>query len=459
VKAGLNVLSYSLLAAYIKQSPLVRPFLIFLKLWAKQRGLNDPSGQQGEMSLSSYSLVLLGLTYLQSINLIPNLQDVELINQSGMQRQAFWSKVLDKKAARSRSYNMRGKIAGDYKAMAIETTFIPNLPKGSSWRPTWPSVEYHERQQNGQSSASASSLPKTAVPKAAGGWEAAATSIPAVDAPTDRAETANLLYQLIEGFFTYYSSFPIETQAVSLWRGKPLERQNAFDKAKTDKEDKLAAEEKGVTDLTAEEREELYEEQAAEDDEEEVLPRDMKASNGETNGHASCPETAYTDEESSPAVEAMMAKLEAQLREAGITDLGPRFDEIKQKATAVVTADAQSGTDSADFETAEDEITDDAGNLTPRNTVFSREAEQPAALAAAAAAAQAGLSIEDADPNDGYRFPFPAQEDPEQFVEPAIWTQKLVVQDPFIHTRNVCLNIKPPTVDRIMGVSAYIDAA
>ena len=60
----------ALLAAYGSISPKVRELVVLVKHWAKQREVND--SLQG--TLSSYAYVLLVVEFLQSFNLLPNLQ-------------------------------------------------------------------------------------------------------------------------------------------------------------------------------------------------------------------------------------------------------------------------------------------------------------------------------------------------------------------------------------------------
>lgn len=70
-------------------NPLVRPLSVFIKFWAKQRGLNDPSGTP--TTFSSYTLILLVISYLQHLDLLPNLQDPELIASTGTAPNRFFS--------------------------------------------------------------------------------------------------------------------------------------------------------------------------------------------------------------------------------------------------------------------------------------------------------------------------------------------------------------------------------
>ncbi|KAH8922824.1 hypothetical protein BT69DRAFT_209030 [Atractiella rhizophila] len=75
-----GVYNSAMLNAYLSINPgLVKVVAIFLKYWAKSRGLNDPSGSRGITTLSSYSIILLLIAYLQTVGILPNLQDPNLL--------------------------------------------------------------------------------------------------------------------------------------------------------------------------------------------------------------------------------------------------------------------------------------------------------------------------------------------------------------------------------------------
>lgn len=79
----LGCLNSALLKAYNDLSPDVfRPMGMAIKLWAKARGICDPSGSLGPITASSYTLVLMLIGYLQSIGHLPNLQDEGYITQT-----------------------------------------------------------------------------------------------------------------------------------------------------------------------------------------------------------------------------------------------------------------------------------------------------------------------------------------------------------------------------------------
>lgn len=62
-----------LLRTYLLLDPRVRPFLMAVKAWSKRRQVNNPSAGW----LSSYSFVLMGLTFLVMRGVVPCLQRVE----------------------------------------------------------------------------------------------------------------------------------------------------------------------------------------------------------------------------------------------------------------------------------------------------------------------------------------------------------------------------------------------
>lgn len=78
-----------LINSYCNLHPLVRPLSVFVKFWAKQRGLNNPSGSP--TTFSSYTYILLVISYLQHLDLLPNLQNADLIAETGTSRNRFFS--------------------------------------------------------------------------------------------------------------------------------------------------------------------------------------------------------------------------------------------------------------------------------------------------------------------------------------------------------------------------------
>ena len=101
-RAYVGLFNSKLLAAYCELSPVVRPLCVFVKFWAKQRRLNDPSGASGLTSFSSYTLVLLTISYLQSLNILPNLQDPALIAELNIERRQFFTRPKKASGRKSR---------------------------------------------------------------------------------------------------------------------------------------------------------------------------------------------------------------------------------------------------------------------------------------------------------------------------------------------------------------------
>ncbi|TKA50951.1 hypothetical protein B0A53_05732 [Rhodotorula sp. CCFEE 5036] len=162
----LGVFNSRLINSYCNLHPLVRPLSVFIKFWAKQRGLNDPSGTP--TTFSSYTFILLVIAYLQHVDLLPNLQDADLIASTGTERNRFFS-TPKARARRSRVDRIVRSVGWDVTFVEYETT-----PEGYA------------------------------------------------------APAANLV-DLARGFFHYYADeFDMERTAVSVWNGAGLERQRPF---------------------------------------------------------------------------------------------------------------------------------------------------------------------------------------------------------------------------------------
>ncbi|KAK4693193.1 hypothetical protein P7C70_g8974, partial [Phenoliferia sp. Uapishka_3] len=164
----LGVLNSRLLNAYCSLHPAVRPLCVFLKFWSKQRELNDPGGVKGPVTFSSYTLILLAVAYLQSVDLLPNLQDPFLISRTGTPRETFWTRprVGGGRPGRSQKRTVQPSIGWD-------VTFVEELPEGLEWK-------------------------------------------------ADEIE----LEELAKGFFGYYMrEFEMERMIVSIQNGTPMERE------------------------------------------------------------------------------------------------------------------------------------------------------------------------------------------------------------------------------------------
>lgn len=436
----------ALIARYVRFSPIVRPFLIFLKTWAKQRGLNDPSGSKGPMSLSSYSLLLMAIGYLQHRGVVPNLQDPALLSRAGQKREAFWTKVPNRNAIAPGARG-RGRFLGDFKAMVVETSFVRTWNREWDWKPSFPPSEgsYDPNPQPSGVSHSRSPQPGWKSPEPSAALHAAGATA-AVGKDGNR-ETH--LVNLIEGFFGYYLGFPLEELAVSIWAGKPISRASGYLPLAADEEGHILPQ---LPKVTREEREELYEEAAA--DQEEDMLSDHHTADAAASGRSqsdsqhgqesALPGTESTSTDDEEDMKAKLAEMDALLRAHGVQQLGPSFEERhKLEKTARAVADQAAAAREA-FESAFPE----PSPLAQRLANMSLDSPKPQPQRGPAVGSSM-LELRDAQAGSNL-FPFPEQEDPAKFVEPPHWTQRLVVQDPFIHTRNTCMNIIPRTVDRIL---------
>lgn len=67
VNDQLGLWNTQLISQYCNLVPdLVRPMIMAVKRWAKSHGMNDPSGQLGPITFSSYALVLMIIGFLQA---------------------------------------------------------------------------------------------------------------------------------------------------------------------------------------------------------------------------------------------------------------------------------------------------------------------------------------------------------------------------------------------------------
>ncbi|KDE08154.1 hypothetical protein MVLG_01635 [Microbotryum lychnidis-dioicae p1A1 Lamole] len=115
----LGVLNSRLIKAYCELHPMFRPFCVFLKHWARSRELNDPSGSKGPISMSSYTIILLAINYLQQINHLPNLQDKKLIESTSTEPTRFYS------TPRVRKRHGKNNIQ---RSTGWDTTFVEHYP-------------------------------------------------------------------------------------------------------------------------------------------------------------------------------------------------------------------------------------------------------------------------------------------------------------------------------------------
>lgn len=428
-----------LLAEYISLKPIIRPFLIFLKVWAKQRHLNDPSGQKGLMSLSSYSLVLMAIGYLQHAEVVPNLQDANLIAKHGVEREIFWSKVPNPDAPKA-SHWVKRKFLGDYRAMAIDTTFVKaeQLDLGNA-------VSSVLSATHPSSSPAAARRLKN---KKSGsvGW--GSESDASVTSSLTAEDQSMSLLELVEGFFEYYLGFPMENKAASIWRGKPIDRKTVYSevaqeaRSRSSKHTRSRSTEQGLQSSTEE------------TDEEATPPghtngrhngQDLDADLSESGTATASEESTITEDEE---LRALFDKLGKDLRKLGIEDEGPSF-EVTMKGSRRKQKKRHSlakGSDKTEVR-----------GLPAMQEMDALEQMEEAGPDGTANTAHKGLEAWQACPETKL-FPIPPLEDPESFVDPPTWTQQLVVQDPFIHTRNTTMNIAPQTVSTILKVGDVVPA-
>lgn len=164
-----GVFNSRLINSYCNLHPLVRPLSVFVKFWAKQRGLNNPSGSP--TTFSSYTYILLVISYLQHLDLLPNLQNADLIAETGTRRNRFFSTP---RSRMGRGASKRNRIM---RSVGWDVSF----------------VEYD-------------------------------------DAPEGYSPPEADLAELARGFFHYWADeFDMHNDIVSIWNGRqPLARDHAF---------------------------------------------------------------------------------------------------------------------------------------------------------------------------------------------------------------------------------------
>ncbi|KIJ56368.1 hypothetical protein M422DRAFT_23649 [Sphaerobolus stellatus SS14] len=74
VNDRLGLTNTLLIRRYCNLVPYLRPMIMTIKSWAKPLGLNNPSGQHGPSTFSSYALAIMAIGYLQIEGVLPNLQ-------------------------------------------------------------------------------------------------------------------------------------------------------------------------------------------------------------------------------------------------------------------------------------------------------------------------------------------------------------------------------------------------
>lgn len=374
----------------------------------------------------------MAIAYLQHAGVLPNLQDADLIAKHGVSRHTFWTKVPNPDISKGRQ-RAKYKYLGDYKAMAIDTTFVRADMLRSQHQQAHPTKTGNGKRARRNSHGNVQRQKMVSI-----GWDSDTAS----DTPiaSDESPKPEELLKLVEGFFEYYLGFPVEDKAISIWRGKPIDRKMAIPKHAGARYMRGSRKLRKQAQDVQEELSELEEEQS-------LANASLNASivlsgSSDSDTVTGSDETAITEDEE---LAAMHAKLAAQLAKLGIQEDGASFEEThklskkqrkKQKREVRLLAQSQAqpvmqGIDGLEqVEEAEEEEGEIGIN------------------------AYKGLDVSEANPKTGL-FPVPAVEDPEKFIEPPTWIQQLVVQDPFIHTRNTTMNISPDTVDVIWKVSTF----
>ncbi|OAV89159.1 hypothetical protein PTTG_28780 [Puccinia triticina 1-1 BBBD Race 1] len=173
----------ALLRAYHDLSPLVfRALGMAVKQWAKARGFCDPSGRNGPISASSYTLILLLIAYLQAINHLPNLQDPEYIQHLCGHPCPDLIRIIKTPVQPAKPLKPPAPRPSP-SLQAINTSFVPAPPAPFHW-----------------------------------------TQAHSADRIGDPAGLNRLVAQLLLGFFAFYDAFDFRSYIVSIRDGRPLRR-------------------------------------------------------------------------------------------------------------------------------------------------------------------------------------------------------------------------------------------
>lgn len=372
----------------------------------------------------------MAVAYLQHAGVLPNLQDAKLIEQHSVKRHTFWTKVPNPDISKGRQ-RAKQKYLGDYKAMAVDTTFISaDLVRSKD-------EDVLVKQKKAGKKARRNSLSKKKRAQAGSiGWDSDTASDTA--SQSDASEKSDELLRLVEGFFEYYLGFPVEEKAVSIWRGKPIDRKLAIPKHGGARYMRSSRKLRSEAQELQEELRELEEEQSMMNAN---TTNGRSVSSSDSDTVTGSDDTAITEDEE---LAAMHAKIAAQLAKLGIKDPVKTYEEThkmtktqRRKLRRKQKQGAQSPPQPA---------------MQGIDAIEQIEEAEEAEEVELGTNAYKGLDVSEANPKTGL-FPVPAIENPESFVEPPTWIQQLVVQDPFIHTRNTTMNILPETVALIWQVS------
>lgn len=95
VNDQLGCINSYMIAHYCELVPLLRPLVFAIKQWARSHGFNNPSGNGGAVTFSSYCLTLMTIGFLQSKGLAPNLQaglewNERMLTRNEAHESVFW---------------------------------------------------------------------------------------------------------------------------------------------------------------------------------------------------------------------------------------------------------------------------------------------------------------------------------------------------------------------------------
>jgi hypothetical protein len=171
-------------------SPLIfRPLAMVIKQWAKARGYCDPSGSQGPISASSYTLILLLIGYLQVINHLPNLQDPEYIQHAfghSSPDVIYVKKSPQTRLTKTKKTSNPPNTTPPSALVGINASFVNSPPESFHWNQTFSTASIK-----------------------------------------DRNALCELMSKLLLGFFEFYDQFDFESYLISIRDGKPLRREPA----------------------------------------------------------------------------------------------------------------------------------------------------------------------------------------------------------------------------------------
>ncbi|KAG8942575.1 hypothetical protein FRC03_003032, partial [Tulasnella sp. 419] len=94
----LGLFNTRLMDAYCDIFPPLRAMIFFIKKWANVRNLNDPAGQKGPTSFSSYCYALMIIAFLQMKGVLPNLQSEDAVKP--LSNEEFWIRTKDDRRIR-----------------------------------------------------------------------------------------------------------------------------------------------------------------------------------------------------------------------------------------------------------------------------------------------------------------------------------------------------------------------